>query len=1210
MTYSINGRPRDRQNLVLVHSDQPEAIRALMVEHLRAYPLPPLQREVVLVQSNGIAQWLKLALAADAEAGGGGGLGIAAGFEFALPARFIWRVYRAVLGGQVPETSPFDKERLVWRLLRVLPEVSGDARFAPLARFLTAGEGGEGDTARRLWQLASELADLYDQYQVYRADWLNAWASGEAVLIDARGTRQPLDADRLWQAALWQRLCADVVVTTPPPADGLYGGRAEVHAAFLAAAAARGDDAAPPPGLPPRVLVFGVSALPRQAIEVLDVLARWCEVLVGVHNPCRHYWGDVVDGRELLRRQWREFVPRDGRAPLADELLHLNGHPLLVAWGRQGRDYIAMLDEQPHVARVDLHFSASPAEAAELPLLGQIQHDICELNTQAEIVAAARRFDPAVDGSLRFEVAHSALREVEILHDRLLAAFAADPTLTPRDIIVMVPDVNLYAPLVHAVFGRHAGDDPRRLPYSLADCRQQDFDPLLRALDLLLGLPDGRLTLSDMLALLDVPALRARFALGEGDVATLRLWLDSANVRWALHGEQRARLGLPVDRDAAPHTWLFGLRRLLLGYAIGFDSPAWQDIAADGEAGGLAANALGQLALLLDRLDAVWREFAVPAPAEVWCVRLRALLHDFFAPDDDRDAFTLARLDEALDDWADACREACLTQPLPLAVIGPPWLATLDSGGLGQRFFAGAVLFATLMPMRAIPFRRVYLLGMSDDAYPRRQRAPDFDLMAQDYRPGDRSRREDDRYLFLEALLSAREHLSVSWVGRSIVDNSVQPPAVLVSQLRDHLASGWRLADDEGEGADSGARLLAALTREHPLQPFSPRYFPQMPDPRVDGWYSYAREWTQAATPPRYAPLPPLPGDSIDITTLSAAVREPVKTFFGTRLGVRFNNVEEETLDTEPFALDGLQRWKLVEELLRDERRLAAQKPDGVVDEVTAQAVMAARLEDFARRGELPGGAFGERTQEALADDIAGLANAYRTALRTWPQAVAEEFAVEVSTTTSDGRVLRLADRLHGLRQRPSAGAAPASFTRIGASASHLVDTGGHYKFHALARHWVEHLAWQLACPQGVTSVLLSPKGEVTFAPLAAATAQAELEAMLHFRAAALCEPLPLELKTAVKWLQSAPRPKPGDDLFADDMKGEEAVRKTYEGDDYTVGERDRDATLARAFPDYAALRAAPRFAELARAWLPHLLKATPASASKKTGYRAKDARA
>src|SRR5690606_17692214 len=193
------------------------------------------------------------------------------------------------------------------------------------------------------------------------------------------------------------------------------------------------------------------------------------------------------------------------------------------------------------------------------------------------------------------------------------------------------------------------------------------------------------------------------------------------------------------------------------------------------------------------------------------------------------------------------------------------WLAQMQDPGLSQRFFAGAITFATLMPMRAIPFRHVCLLGMNDGAYPRARQPLDFDLMGRDYRPGDRSRREDDRYLFLEALLSAREHLHVSWVGRSILDQSERPASVLVAQLRDHLAAGWRLAGrepghragdppaDEADSArEAGEQLLRALTIEHRLQPFHPAYF-GAGDERL---FSYAREWRAAAQPGRERAMP------------------------------------------------------------------------------------------------------------------------------------------------------------------------------------------------------------------------------------------------------------------------------------------------------------------------------------------------------------------
>ncbi len=893
--------------LMLVHGNRPEALRDLLMTWVRRYPLAPLETEVILAQSNGIAQWLKLALAAD-PVQGEGGLGIAAALEISLPSRFLWRVYRAVLGGEaVPETSPFDKSRLVWRLMRLLPEVMTQPEYQPLARFLTA------DTDRRKrFQLAERLADLYDQYQVYRADWLVAWATGADVLIDARGNRGPLPAEQRWQASLWRALLADVGRLS-------YAGRAAVHEAFLARAVAwpAGEQ---PPGLPRRLLVFGISSLPRQSLEVLAALGRWSQILLCVHNPCEHYWADIVADQDLLRAEHRRQRRRAGMpATFAPEHLHLHAHPLLAAWGKQGRDFIGLLDEhddeevRDHYAarfqaigqRIDLF--DPPRDPAEVTtLLAQLQDDIRDLRPLAESRERWPPVDPARDFSLRFHVAHGPQREVEILHDQLLAAFNTDPSLTPRDIIVMVPDIDAYAPHIQAVFGLVDRQDPRFIPFSLADQGRRATDPLLKALEALLALPQSRLAVSDLLDLLEVPALRRRFGIAEDELPRLHRWVRGANIRWGLHAAQRASLELPEQPEAeARHTWRFGLRRMLLGYAVGQDAAAWRGIEPFDEIGGLDAALLGPLTRFFAQLDATWRTLREPASVADWCVQLRQLLADYFdAGDSDSgdDAFTLLQLESALQDWQEAADAAGLTESLPLSIVGEHWLAQLDERGLSQRFFAGAVTFATLMPMRAIPFRLVCLLGMNDGDYPRQRQPLDFDLMGQDYRPGDRSRREDDRYLFLEALLSARERLHISWVGRSITDNGVRPPSVLVGQLRDHLAAGWRLASpsssadwqasvsaadtDAGlapspltpsdrtpaglppaiaESAPVPARglvvdttpetipnalqapnkkppsLLDALTQEHPLQPFSPRYFPS--DPAASPWFTYAREW-------------------------------------------------------------------------------------------------------------------------------------------------------------------------------------------------------------------------------------------------------------------------------------------------------------------------------------------------------------------------------
>ncbi|NLC35542.1 MAG: exodeoxyribonuclease V subunit gamma, partial [Alcaligenaceae bacterium] len=446
--------------LIVLHSNRMEVLRDGLVQWLAGHPLDPLETDIITVQSNGIAQWLRSTLA---RTGADGGPGIAAALDTPMPSRLMWSLYRRVLGeAQVPESSPLDEQPLTWRLMRLLSNIAGRAVYAPLQRFLD-----DDADLRKRYQLAERLADLFDQYQVYRADWLADW---EAGLDHLRGPGEPraLDADQLWQAALWRDILADV----GPQAAAL--GRAGVHERFVEALrhwqASQGR-----PDLPRRIVVFGVSSLPRQSLEALIEAARWTQVLVCVHNPCEYHWADIVEGRSLLRSVKRHQQLKPGRpAELDEDSLHAQAHPLLASWGRQGRDYIALLeeleDESANQGSEPIPFMVAPAfaEVDETTMLGALQDDIRGLRSLADVKEAGR-IAAAGDSSVHFHIAHSALREVEILHDQLLAAFNNDPELQPDDIIVMVPDIEQYAPYIEAVFGLYGPEDRRRIPYFIVD---------------------------------------------------------------------------------------------------------------------------------------------------------------------------------------------------------------------------------------------------------------------------------------------------------------------------------------------------------------------------------------------------------------------------------------------------------------------------------------------------------------------------------------------------------------------------------------------------------------------------------------------------------------------------------------------------------------------------------------------------------------------
>ena len=1125
---------------MVIHGNRQEDLRDLLVAWLQRAPLQPLENEVMLVQSNGIAQWLKLALARPIDAGG---MGISAAVDMQLPGRFLWQAYRAVLGeADVPATSPFDKTRLVWRLLRLLPQHLNETAFAPLRTLL-----GETHDWRRHHRLAMQVADLFDQYQVFRADWLEDWQHRNDVLRDSLRNRVvELPAAQRWQPRLWRLLLDDV-----PPAQR-DSHRAAVHQRFMRYM--QTSDIRPD-ALPRRIVVFGITSLPQQVLEALTALSRFCQILLLVTNPCRHYWADIIEDRELLMAEQRRHANKPGLVPEPRyEDLHLHANPLLAAWGKQGRDFIRQLDafDQPeryrhHFASIKRSIDVFQSIGADT-LLHQVQQAVLDLEP-LPANPSLRKPLPANKHSLHFHVAHSPQREVEILHDRLLDLFeraARDgKPLAPRDVMVMVPDIRTYAPHVQAVFGRIAIDDPRYLPYSVADQTGRGTSPLLVALEHLLKLTDSRFTASDVLDLLDVPSLRRRFAIAEDDLPILRRWITESGIRWGLNGAQKQTLGLPPDEQ---NSWRFGLRRMLLGYAVG-DGPSLDDIAPYTEVGGLDAALLGPLSQLLETMEHYWKLFATPGTPLQWSDRLRRLLRDVFdARGDEADLLRIDRLEDALDTWLDACQEAGFAHAIPISIVSEDWLQSIDQNHLSQRFMGGAVNVGTLLPMRAIPFRVVCLLGMNDGDYPRRVSASDFDLMAHanQHRPGDRSRREDDRYMFLEALLSARDVLHISWVGHSVRDNSELPPSVLVGQLRDYLAAGWCQPDDAGDSLDARQRLLASITTVHPLQAFSTRYFTDAP---ASDLFTYASEWARArrTAPPREeTPLDPWRAETIvEVGVLQRFLARPAASFYSERLKVRFGETDTGPDDDEPFVLDRLENHAATDMLLQS--ALAAGESD-------AQTALTHAARHLSQQGVLPVGGFGTLVVDDIGNDVRQILGRWHNAIARWPQAVeAQELRYEYKGLTVQGWLddARTNQDLAAMRLLPMAG--------------DLLQ-GKAIRYDRLIQPWVLQL---LANASGivVSTQLFAADATVIIKSRSRNEAITHLEQLLNAWEHGMQTPLPMARRTAYAWLLAEGTEK----------SPYEAAQIRYDGSDAPMapaGEVSYEPCLARIWKNFALLYA------------------------------------
>jgi exodeoxyribonuclease V gamma subunit len=652
------------------------------------------------------------------------------------------------------------------------------------------------------------------------------------------------------------------------------------------------------------------------------------------------------------------------------------------------------------------------------------------------------------------------------------------------------------------------------------------------------------LSLADWLGLFEVAAVRQRFKLDEAGVDQIHTWLAAAGVRWGLDAAHRIHWGLPAEADGlAQNTWAFGLRRLLLGYALGSgagDESAvlWQDTLAQPALSSLDAPLA---AGLLDWLDAV--EHTLPSlqqdqtPAQ-WGTTLQALVSRFFAPADDADERALARLLEPLEAWLQACADAQLTTALPLEVVREHWLAQMQDSGLQQRFFGGGVQFGTLMPMRSIPFKVIALLGMNDGAYPRVQAARDFDLMASSWRAGDRSRREDDRYLFLEALLSARQTLYVSWQGHSASDNSPRPPSVLVAQLLDYVNTCW------------------APHREpqaQPLQPFSSAYFEA-----GSGFETYDADWERIQPVVKVEPAQDAveniassdPVTELTLADLQRLLRQPVEVFFRNRLQLEFDSLDELDQTDEPFALNALQQHSAGAALLQS-------------------ASSAVALQQLQGAGQLPLAGFGQQ----LAQQLLTKAEQVRCAQARWLQIHPQPLAAQPVDLTLAGGI-SLSGTLAGLwGQADAAHGQPGPCLQLAARTGAVLQgskSATAARGHVLVNLWVNHLG---ACASGLalTSVQLGVDGQVVIRPIASDVALAALGRLAQAYTSAWAAPLPVACQTAWAYLQAekqnlllAQAGKPAKDPH-------EAAEDTFEGGQHG-GERAQSAYLQRAFESYADL--------------------------------------
>lgn len=999
---------------------------------LAAPPADPFAEDLVLVSARGMERWLSQRLS-HVLGRGNADDGVCAGVTFRHPQSLI-----AELTGTADD-DPWSPDAMVWPLLEVIDGHLDAPWCTALATHLGHFEKGEEKELRqgRRYAVARRLAGLFASYARQRPQLLVDWLAGRT---------EDLDDDLQWQPEILRALL-DRVDVDPP------------HIRHATAVARLRDSAT---DLPVRVSLFGHTRLPLTEIELLEALSTHHDLHLWLPHPSDELWTALNGARGAVARR-------------SDRSHRDVGHPLLATLGRDLRE----LQRSLPIPDTDEYLGATERPAT---LLGWLQSDIC-----ANAARREGRSHNTADRSVQVHSCHGAARQIDVLRDVLLGLLADDPTLEPRDILVMCPDVETYAPLIVAGFGLGdivPGSHPaHRLRVTLADRALTQTNPLFGVARQLLDLAGGRATANEVLNLAEAAPIRFRFGFRDDDLDAIGDWVREANIRWGFDQDHRRPYGV----DFVQNTWRFGIDRVLAGVAMSDDSRAWLDTTLPlDDVSSNRVELAGRLAEYIDLLATTVESLSGAAPLRDWLRALTVGITSLTAVADD-DMWQVSQVERELNDvLAQAGTRADIELRLPDV------RALLDRhlGGRPTRanFRTGTLTVCTMVPMRSVPHRVVCLVGLDDGVFPRLGVVDGDDILAREPMTGERDIRSEDRQLLLDALGAATETLVITYTGADEHSGQRKPPAVPVVELLDTL------------DITTTAKVRDRVLVEHPLQPFDidnvtpgalgmPPGQPFTFDPTTLTAVRVAAGHREVRPGLIGQRLPAPPPDDVALDDLVGFFSDPVKGYFRAldyTLPWDVDSIE----DTIPVEIDALQEWKIGDRMLDD-------MLGGVTPAIAQQAEW--------RRGSLPPGRLGWRTARDVAARAAALAAA---ALRHRGQ---EPAALDIDINLAgSGQVEHAARRVTGT----VAGLYGERLTAVTYSkldGRHLL--GPWIRLVALAARYPER-DWTAVCI-GRTKRGDKPRERLLGAPEAAGEVLSDLVAIYD---AGRREPIPLPLKTSYAW--------------------------------------------------------------------------------------------
>ncbi|PPI86400.1 exodeoxyribonuclease V subunit gamma [Candidatus Pantoea edessiphila] len=800
----------------IYHSNQSSVLRTLLNSVIEHQYNDILQSDLILVQNLDTAKWIKIGIASHFD--------VAINIKFARLTFFIWNIISKI----VPNTTVkhfFDKTDLVWEIISRIPVILKNNRFDFILNYLD-----NCHNESNLFKFSLSVANIFEKYLTYRPDWLHIWECGG--LVSALGEEQ------LWQSIIWKDLISYNVAKSHQYQSN------DIYSSFINKLQNNSNLSF----LPSRLFIYGINTIPPYHLKVLNTISHYIDIHWFINNPCRNYWGDIYNHSIFFKRSKnnQKYVNNYINDEYISEFfketyeLHTNNQ-LLLSWGKLGCDNLYFMNQLELVNHIDAFVNIK-----EDNLLHCIQNDILNFKNSAVIglyrkelqYNDQKRCIAVNDQSISINVCYSIQREVEALQDYLLKLINCNMDINLSDIIVMVADINVYMPYIKATFSRTHND--RYLPFMISDRCVSIENSIIIVFFKLLSLSESNSScfFEKLLAILDVKSIADHFSIDEKQLFLLHIIIDNTNTYKKLNELKK----ILTNKDNSNKSIILrNVKNILLHHLYKDKKDYLKHFSSDLDLEVLLNMLLVNLINLMLQIHRWTIILIKPYSLKDWYLLFRQLVNDFFIVDNESGSILLF-LEK---NWNIVTQSGIKfnIKKFSIKLLRNMFLNYIDKKRISNFFLSGKINFCNLTSMRSFPFKVICILGINKDIYPRKPNLTQLNLMYKQPRKGDCNIADEDRYLFLETIIAAKNKLYISYVGKSMQDNTEYYPSSLITDLLEYIGQNFYIQGDKNIEIDKSCNNIQKhLVQYHTRAPFSSSNF--ILNSKTQ---SFASEWLPAA---------------------------------------------------------------------------------------------------------------------------------------------------------------------------------------------------------------------------------------------------------------------------------------------------------------------------------------------------------------------------